>query len=227
MEQLIKLDNNLWVAESSFKLIGINLGNRMTIVRLSNGELFLHSPLAFQSALNEEINQLGKIRYLIAPNLAHNLFINDWKQANPDALVLAPKCIKKAIPDQRLETLSQTDIPSIWGQDISLVYVWGMPLLQEYVFIHHPSKTLILTDIAFNVHSVDSSWEKLAFKLYGAYGKFSPTWLIKKIIKNRAEFDKSIQEILQHDFDRIIVSHGEVVPANAKTLFELTFVQNL
>ena len=41
---------------------------RMTVVRLSNGELFLHSPIKFDRRLAEELSKFGTVRHLVSPN---------------------------------------------------------------------------------------------------------------------------------------------------------------
>jgi hypothetical protein len=55
-----------------FTAVGVRLPmpftTRMTVVRLSNGDLFLHSPIKFDQALASELQRLGTIRHLVSPN---------------------------------------------------------------------------------------------------------------------------------------------------------------
>ena len=44
---------------------------RMTILRLRNGELILHSPVALTPALRSAVELLGPVRFLVAPNSLH------------------------------------------------------------------------------------------------------------------------------------------------------------
>src|SRR6266542_2625955 len=44
---------------------------RMTVVRISNGDLFLHSPIKFNERLAEELHGLGRVRHLVSPNQSH------------------------------------------------------------------------------------------------------------------------------------------------------------
>jgi len=99
--------------------------------------------------------------------------------------------------------------------------------LQEYAFIHHASKTLILTDLAFNFGKDVSGWSALFLKLYGAYGKFGPTFTIRALIKDKNAFSESLKKIVLHDFDRIIVSHGRIVESNGKPMFKTAFKKYL
>src|SRR4029453_14671012 len=59
---------------------------RMTVVRLSNGDLFLHSPTKFDRKLADELQRLGSVRHLISPNQFHYAHIGEWLKAFPDAV---------------------------------------------------------------------------------------------------------------------------------------------
>src|SRR5215207_3317939 len=50
---------------------------RMTAVRLSNGDLFLHSPIEFTERLAEELQGLGNVRHLVSPNQFHYAHIGE------------------------------------------------------------------------------------------------------------------------------------------------------
>jgi hypothetical protein len=63
---------------------------RMTVVRLSNGELFLHSPIQFDVRLANELLGLGAVRHLVSPNQFHYAHIGEWAKA------LDPKLLGRA-----------------------------------------------------------------------------------------------------------------------------------
>lgn len=42
---LREIDKNLWVSEQKFQFLGLEVGTRMTVIRLSNGELIAISPI--------------------------------------------------------------------------------------------------------------------------------------------------------------------------------------
>ncbi|MCU0949266.1 MAG: DUF4336 domain-containing protein [Porphyrobacter sp.] len=58
--------------------MGLRLGTRSTIIRLTDGAVWVHSPVQLSRALAEQIDAIGPIRYLIAPNLYHHLFLKQW-----------------------------------------------------------------------------------------------------------------------------------------------------
>jgi len=64
---------DLWVAERPFKLpfVRVEIGTRMTIIRLVEGGLLLHSPVKFDAELRRSIDRLGETRVIVAPNRLH------------------------------------------------------------------------------------------------------------------------------------------------------------
>ncbi len=215
---------DIWIINYPFKLIGANFGNKMTVIKYDDDKLLLHSPIPICPQLIEKIDTLGQVKLLMAPNLMHNLFINEWKQHYNDATLMAPKHIKKVDYDISLEEITLSEKSSInIPSDFRIQFIAGMNGLHEYALIHIPSGTLVLTDLAFNIHNVKGIWSNIFFRLYGAYGKFGPTHLIKAIIKNKVKFSQSINTILSYDFDKIIVSHGDLVMQDGKSYFSKAF----
>src|SRR3954451_20352871 len=83
---LNRISENIWVYDDTpISAGGLPLPIRMTIVRLSDGDLLLHSPVRYSPSLREKLQSLGRIRYLLAPNIAHWMFLADWQAALPDA----------------------------------------------------------------------------------------------------------------------------------------------
>ena len=94
-----------------------------------------------------------------------------------------------------------------------------MPKINETVFLHQASKTLIVTDLVFNI-SETQGWSKFVWNVYGINHKFKVSPLFKFSIKNKKKFKESIQELLQWDFDNVILSHGNIILGNGKQLIE-------
>ncbi len=69
----------------------------MTVVRLQNGDVWLHSPIKATPALIAEIRALGPVTHLIAPNWIHYAFVADWQAHFTQALCwAAPGVAKRA-----------------------------------------------------------------------------------------------------------------------------------
>ena len=84
--------------------------------------------------------------------------------------------------------------------------------LNEVVLFHRPSRTLVVTDLCFNVHRSASSTARLFFRANGMWQRFGPSRLIRLLApSDRVAMRSSIECILQWDFDRILPGHGDVV----------------
>jgi len=217
-----QLDDNLWIVDREFRFLAAELGNRMTVIRLSNNLLILHSPVEYSLELGALLNELGEIRYLISPNRYHDLFIEKWQIAYPQAIHFSLQ--KKFGLHKNLDEITEiSDIVS----ELTVLPVQGIPRVEEYVFFHKQSRSLILTDLAFNIPKNTSTWSKVFFSLNGALNRFGPSRLMRSMIKHPNKFQYSLQQIMNWDFDRIILSHGDIVETDAKAIFAKGFAAYL
>src|SRR5687768_4143111 len=83
------VEDQLWTWDEPFTIGGLDIGARMTIVRLSDSGLWIHSPLTPEEPLQRTINQLGLVRFIIVPNTAHYLGASTFAEAYPEAKVFA------------------------------------------------------------------------------------------------------------------------------------------
>src|SRR5262245_23385921 len=60
--QLNQLAENLWEIDRPLKVPGLSIGHRMTVVRLRNGDLWVHSPVELEHWLPDALAQLGTVR---------------------------------------------------------------------------------------------------------------------------------------------------------------------
>jgi len=205
-----QLDTDLWITDSPLRFFGVEIGARMTIVRLPDGKLLLHSPVSTTPELVRDVEALGPVTYLVAPNRFHHLYVAEWASACPEARVyLAPGLAEKRPDLAASDELANAPDPG-WADALDQVLVEGLPLMNEVVFFHRPSRTLIATDLAFNVGASSPLATRIAFRFARAYGRLSPTLLERMFAKDRPAFRRSLERILEWPFERVVVSHGEV-----------------
>src|SRR5215831_12717524 len=129
---------------------------RMTVVRLGNGDLFLHSPIAYDAALSDELASMGRVRHLVSPNQFHYAHIGEWSRAFPDAVAWAsPHARARARArgiDVRFDRDVGTEPPEEWRDEIDQTAIPG-GFFGEIVFFHKDSKTLMLADTIINLRS--------------------------------------------------------------------------
>ena len=212
METPRSLDKDLWVIDHPFKMPGgIELGTRTTLVRLSDGGLWLHSPGPLTPAIQTWLEQNGPVRAIVAPNLLHHMFLADTVAAFPEASVYGPEGLQAKLKNATpIETLDPQQLP--WSGDLQCLAVGGCPQMSEWVFLHPATRTLILTDLAFNFQQVNSFVTRIFLRINGALGRFGPSRLARSFfMKDKAQVRTGIENILSWDFDRVVVAHGEVL----------------
>jgi len=161
---LRQLDENLWVIERPLRFGGVELGARMTVIRLRGGELFLHSPLGLDDALRGELERLGTPRFAVAPNRFHHLYVGAYRDAFPGMQLYAAPGLPEKRRDLRFDAvLDRDDASHGWSGEIDQAFVRGYPLMNEVVFCHRASRSLLVCDLMFNMREDAPFMTRLAF----------------------------------------------------------------
>ncbi len=129
----------------------------LTVIRLSGNRIVLISPVKLEPQTQEDINNLGKLAYIIAPNLFHYLYIQDCKNIYPQAKLLAVPGLANKQPELKIDRVFfqdeidfQSELEYILFAGFRVSMITKAATLNEVVFDHRASKTMILTDTAFN-----------------------------------------------------------------------------
>ena len=205
-----QLHSDLWVTESPLRFLGLEIGARMTVIRVPGPKLLLHSPIAATPDLVREVETLGPVAYIVAPNKFHHLYVGEWQRACPDALLYTAPGLETKRADLAIEGVLGDEPEPGWTGVVDQVLVGGFPIANEVDFFHRPSATLIATDIAFNFRASSPPLTRLTFRLGGTYGRLSPSILERILVRDRTAFRHSLERILEWPFDRVVVAHGEV-----------------
>jgi hypothetical protein len=108
-----------------------------------------------------------------------------------------------------------------WADDLDQAAFRGLRYLTEILFLHRPSRTLIVGDVFWNVTPRMPPSARL---VVGWRTRVGPTPAFRLFaVRDRAAARASIDRILTWDFDRILVGHGEVVETGGKEAFEAAY----
>ncbi|MEF1175137.1 DUF4336 domain-containing protein, partial [Vibrio sinaloensis] len=164
-----KLGENIWICDgTTVSFLGFPFKTRMTVIRLASDELWIHSPIKMSPALSEQIAQLGEVKYLIAPNHLHHLFISDWLSAYPQALLFGTDEVIKKRSDLIFEGSLNSSTEALWAGEIEQELFSGSPVMEECVFFHVTSRALIVTDLVENFSGEDFNyWQRLVARGVG------------------------------------------------------------
>jgi hypothetical protein len=204
---------NLYVAELPFRLGGVEIGARMTVVQLPEG-LWIHSPIDL-APFKAEIDALGPVRYIVAPNKYHYLSLEEWSRAYPEALIYAAPGIKPFKNVHIHRTLDDAPVPE-WQPHLEYVLLHGSKIATEAIFFHPASRTLIITDTVQNIPPDRDFFTRLLGRILGTLNRFAPSRFYKLALRDKPAARDSLEKIYSWDFDRMIIAHGQIKESGAK-----------
>jgi len=202
-------NDDIWIATREIRFLGVETGSRMTVVRMSGGGLFVHSPVALDSETKKEVDALGEVRAVVAPSLFHHLHVGAWMAAYPQAVFAACQGLDWKRPDLAFTCiLGDTPHPA-WAGEIEQVY-FSARRENEVVFFDARSKTMICADALLNLSNHPSSTTKLVAKLMGNDAP-GTGYLERVMVRDRAVARRQVDRILAWQPERIILAHGTLV----------------
>ena len=214
LDTLKPVAENVWVVDSGpINAMGLSLPVRMTVIRLASGGMWLHSPTRFTEGLRQEIEAIGPLQHLVAPNIAHWSFLKEWQtHCGGVTTSAAPNLRKRAqvkAAGVRLDRDLSETAPPDWADEIEHAIVPGALGFREVAFFHRPSRTLLLTDLIQNLETkklpLATRWFAI---LTGARNGTSPTQIRLALRPNRAEAAESVRRMIGWGPERVIFAHG-------------------
>jgi len=218
---------NIWIAEGgTVSFFTLPYSTRMTIIRLSGNQLWVHSPVRLTEALKAEVCALGEVTYLIAPNHLHHLFLQDWIEAFPQAQTYGTREVATKCPQIHFNSLLTEHGNYPWLDEIDQLLFTGSRFMQECVFFHLPTKTLIVTDLIenFDPHSF-TPLKRFIARLTGILapnGRMPVDWRTSFIF-NKHKARQHVETILAWQPQRIIMAHGLIIDEGATEHFRKAF----
>lgn len=213
MLQLI--DTNIWHAVHAFAANGLPITTRMTVVRLPERKLLVHSPIPLSDSMRRQFAELGRVAFIIAPNRMHHLFVAPFAAAFPDATVYGPAGLHKKRPDLRaISDLPAEDVAE-WQPDLEHLAFEGIPAGSESVWFHRPSATLIVTDLVQWMQG-NLPWSTKTYAvLTGVRRKLAVPLTVRALVRDRAAAAQSAERVLRWPFSRLVVAHNAIIDTDA------------
>jgi hypothetical protein len=220
IEVLKPVAEGLWIVDGPaetmrFAGIGVDFPTRMVVIRLRSGELFLWSPIALVPALQEAIDAIGDVRHLISPNRIHYAHIGEWQHAYPRAVAWASPGVRERAASQRIEVAFERDLEDApdpaWADDLDQLLFRGSSSLEEVVFFHRASRTLLLADLIEDFEPERLSFVKRVIARLGGVldpdGKAAAD--VRATYRGRHDIARAcLDRVLAWNPERVIIAHG-------------------
>lgn len=210
----------LWLKEYPVHYASCDFNSRMTVIKLRDGSIMLHSPCDIDQQLKDEIEALGRVAFIVAPGSYHYQHITSAQEAFPDAETFICPGIEHKCPEIDFDWILADRPDPRWENDFAQVLVRGTKYMWEVAFFHKASKTLVLVDLLENFTDQTSGtnwqlkfWWKAVFHMWN-HPKPAPEYQLGW--KDKTAAKKSLQRILEWDFVRIIMAHGDLIDSQSK-----------
>ncbi len=209
--------DGVWVDEGPVSIVGMPLTSTMTVLRLTGGELLLSSPLPLTEDRRAAVEGLGEVAHLYAPNTFHHMWLGEWAEAYPSALVHGPAALGDKRADLAIARAPDAPGASPFDDAIAEIHIDGFRM-EETVLVHQPSKTLVVTDLFHNIGTPPERWTKIYASAMGFYGRVALSRMLRwTAFRDRGAARRSVDAILAQPFERVVVGHGAPILRDAKS----------
>jgi len=211
---------NIWIVDGPLVWMSLYGGKfpfttRMVIIRLEGGALFIWSPTELSPELTSQIDALGSVKFLISPNKIHYAHIATWKEAYPGAAAWASPGVEARAKSQNIPVLFDDHLQDAsdpaWTDEIDQLIFRGNRFMEEVIFFHKSSRTLILADFIenFELKKMPPLARWLA-RLSGAVDPDGKAPLDLRLLfwGHKSEARKSFRRMIAWAPERVIMAHG-------------------
>lgn len=218
--RVIELAQDILFQEATIRFYGVRLQTRMTVVRLTGGRLFVHSPIRLDPDLRRAIDALGHVAYVVSPNKLHSQALAQWAEAWPESVVLAPPGLPERRPDLRFDGVLGDEPHPGWEGELEQVVTRGNVFLSEVLFFHRVSRTLIVGDLIENLDEHTASrFGRLLAALFGVGAEPVASPELRLYTTDAAAADASLRRAERWGFERIVLAHGALIHDRAHEVF--------
>lgn len=216
---------DIWLVDGpQADVAGFRYPTRMAVIRLAAG-LLIWSPVGLTDGLRAELDRLGEVRWLVAPNSLHHLFLGEWREAYPAARLHAAPDSASRRPDLIIHA-ELGDMPSAeWSGDLDLVLMRGNRITTEAVFFHRASATVLFTDLLQQFPpGWFRGWRAVVARLdLMTEPEPSVPRKFRLAFTDRQTARTALARILAWPTEKVVMAHGRPVEANGQAFIGRAF----
>lgn len=228
--ELEQIGDDIWIINGKcVSFYGFPYPTRSVVIRLASGKLWIWSPIAISDSLKQQIDELGDIAHLVSPNKIHHLFLEEWQDHYPKAKLWGPKSTIDKRSDLSFGPELDDDAPKVWSQDIEQIWVRGSLAMDEIIFFHKKSKTLIMADLSehFSESFLQRHWSFWQRSIAQAWGiiegkGYAPLeWRLSFL--NRRHLKRAKARFTELNPENVVMAHGEWQSGNGLNFLHRAF----
>lgn len=217
--------DGLWLADGPcVSVAGFHYPTRMAVMALPDSGLMVWSPVALTAALRREVQAMGAVRHILAPNHLHHLALAEWAAAFPQARLHAAPRLRAKRPDLAFHAdLTATPDPD-WAGAVDQV-IFPTLITDEVVMFHRPSGTALVCDL-LQQFPPDwfRGWRKVVALLDGMAGAEPQVpRKFRLATVNRQAARAACARIGDWPTIRVVMAHGQPVEKDGAALSRRAF----
>jgi hypothetical protein len=214
MKHWQQLNDNVADMQYPLRGFGIDFGRNVTLLRLRDGRLVIHSTAPFMPDDVAAIRGFGEPAWLVEATRMHDTFAREARLALPNVSYLAPGRLK-GVP-----TVPLLPPPDDWNSEIEVLKIDGLRKIDEHAFFHRASRTLVLADLLFHFPPGTRGWPRFFIRHVMRLRRLLGLSLFFRLmIRDREAFARSMKKLLAWEFAQIVVAHGEPIDRAARSVF--------
>jgi hypothetical protein len=201
-----------------WRVLGIDFKRNVTLLRLGDGRLIVHSSAPFTEEHVAAIRRFGQPAWIVEATLMHDTFAKEGRWAFPDLPYLAPEGFEKA---SGISTRLLSPPPVDWAGEVDVVKIDGVRS-NEYALYHRRARTLVVGDLFFSFPNNVQGWQRFFARHFMRLPRlFGISALFRLfVLRDKDAFKRSLNTLLALDFERLVVAHFEPIEKNAKRIVE-------
>jgi hypothetical protein len=212
-----QITDDVVVMSSPWHVFRIDFARTVTLLRLRDGRVVIHSSAPFTAEDIAAIRGFGKPAWLVDATLLHDTFAKEGRAAFSRFALSRTGWFRESERDSDW-TIGAS--PSDWKDEIDVLKLDGNRM-SEHALFHRRSAPLVVADLFFSFPRQTRGWGHFFIRYVMRLPRlFGVSVFFRMTISNRQAFNGSMKALLQWNFDRLVVAHREPIDKDAKPTVE-------
>ena len=203
--------DGVWALSYHFSNAGLKVSTRMTVIRLADGSLFSHSAVPLTGGQKAALDALGPLQHIVAPSAMHHLFVGKLARLYPQARIYGTQGVLSKRPDLPLLEPLPPDSEAPWAGELQCLRLDGIPMLDETLWLHPASGSLIATDVLQCWQGPLSLPVRMYLGLTGGHERLTVPRTVRLLVRDRAAVRNWVKRVESWPVQRVILLHNSVI----------------